>query len=320
MHAPSLVSWLFVENDAVVGVGRLCGSHSGDARWSGTARVDGLLHAGIQLVSACPNSLIREHTECHGSSCGQLCSSPNSRVVRGPGLRGGTKGQVRQGAGEKLAFAQQLSGRVHVGTWAGGNKSLNLRISQGKEIISRCAVSGSSPRTPFVTPVLPGPGSDIRMKMGWKVLDKTRKSGVWFFRDAGVWLGSGVWPMLMGAVDWVRKGSYHTAWAVSFCFLCTCSYAYGRGPAVGPHTGEQCWQLLAGVWRAIAHLMKPWCAEGEVPTAANLNLYRGLHSRVGWHCDDEPLFGGSWVLKAHCFCEFWVHGALQMEGQVLSGR
>ena len=53
-----------------------------------------------------------------------------SRVVRGPGLRGGTKGQVRQGAGEKLAFAQQLSGRVHVGTWAGGNKSLNLRISQ----------------------------------------------------------------------------------------------------------------------------------------------------------------------------------------------
>ena len=28
-----------------------------------------------------------------------------------------------------------------------------------------------------------------------------------------------------------------------------------------------------------------------MPTAANLNLYRGLHSCVGWHCDDEPLFG-----------------------------
>ena len=26
-------------------------------------------------------------------------------------------------------------------------------------------------------------------------------------------------------------------------------------------------------------------------TAANLNLYRGWNSRVGWHCDDEPLFG-----------------------------
>ena len=32
-------------------------------------------------------------------------------------------------------------------------------------------------------------------------------------------------------------------------------------------------------------------AEGEVPTAANLNLYRGWKSCVGWHCDDEPLFG-----------------------------
>ena len=37
--------------------------------------------------------------------------------------------------------------------------------------------------------------------------------------------------------------------------------------------------------------MKPWCAEGEVPTAESLNLDRRLHSRVGWHCDDEPLFG-----------------------------
>ena len=140
---------------------------------------------------------------------------------------GGTKGQVRQSAGEKLAFAQQLSGRVHVGTWAGGNKSLNLRISPGKEIMARCAVSGLSPRTPFVTPVLPGPGSDIRMKMGQG----------WFFQNAGGWLGSGVWPMFMGAVDWVRKGSNHTARAVPCDSSCTCSYAYGRGPLSG-HTLE----------------------------------------------------------------------------------
>ena len=39
--------------------------------------------------------------------------------------------------------------------------------------------------------------------------------------------------------------------------------------------------------------MKPWCAEGEVPTAANLNLYRGGNSCVGWHRDDESLFGES---------------------------
>ena len=73
---------------------------------------------------------------------------------------------------------------------------------------------------------------------------------------------------LLGAAgDWERKGSYHTAWAVPCDSSCTCSYAYGRGPAIGPHTGERCWSLLA------------------------VNLYRGWKSCVGWHCDDEPLFG-----------------------------
>ena len=28
-----------------------------------------------------------------------------------------------------------------------------------------------------------------------------------------------------------------------------------------------------------------------MPTAANLNFYRGGSSHVGWHSDDEPLFG-----------------------------
>ena len=91
--------------------------------------------------------------------------------------------------------------------------------------------------------------------------------------------------------DWESKGSYHTARAVPCSSSCSCSYAYRLGPAIGPHTGERCWPLLAGVWRAISPLMQPWCAEGEVPTAANLNLYRRWKSCVGWHCDDEPLFG-----------------------------
>ena len=37
-----------------------------------------------------------------------------------------------------------------MGTWAGGNNSLNLRISLEKEIMAMCAVSGFSPQTPFV--------------------------------------------------------------------------------------------------------------------------------------------------------------------------
>ena len=38
--------------------------------------------------------------------------------------------------------------------------------------------------------------------------------------------------------------------------------------------------------------MQPWCAEGELPTAANLNLFTRDGTRMwGWHRDDEPLFG-----------------------------
>ena len=65
----------------------------------------------------------------------------------------------------------------------------------------------------------------------------------------------------------------------------------GKAPLIGPHTGKRCWPLLAGVGGLSHPLMKPWCAEVEVPTAANLNLYRGWKSCVGWHRDDEPLFG-----------------------------
>ena len=96
-----------------------------------------------------------------------------------------------------------------------------------------------------------------------------------------------LFSLLDVAGDWERKGSYLTASAVPCDSSCTCSY--GQGPAIGPHTGQRCWPLLAGVWRAIAPLMKLWCAEEEVPTAANLNLYRGWLS-CG-HSDDEPLFG-----------------------------
>ena len=35
----------------------------------------------------------------------------------------------------------------------------------------------------------------------------------------------------------LKKGSYHTAWSVPCDSSCTCSYAYGHGPASG-HTLE----------------------------------------------------------------------------------
>ena len=69
------------------------------------------------------------------------------------------------------------------------------------------------------------------------------------------------------------------------------------GVAVGPQTGERSWELLRGLWRAVAPLMAPWCAEEDVPTSANLNYYGSSGSCVRWHRDDEALFGGQRELK-----------------------
>ena len=105
-----------------------------------------------------------------------------------------------------------------------------------------------------------GPGRVIRNMLGWSQLEKTVVSGVWLFR--GALQGKNLFSSLDPVGDWEKKGSYRTAWAVPFDSSCTCSYAYGQGPATGPHTGQRCWPLLVGVWRAIAPLRKPWCAEG----------------------------------------------------------
>ena len=43
----------------------------------------------------------------------------------------------------------------------------------------------------------------------------------------------------------------------------------------------RCWSLLSGLWRAIALHVKPWCAEGDVPTAANLAT---LSAMLGGFC------------------------------------
>ena len=235
------------------------------------------------------------------------------------GVRGGTKprststrDQVRCPAVEKLASLQQAPGRLHVETWAGRNKNSNLPISQVVEIMSGCADMVACLSPPFFSSVSPGPGGEVRNGMCWSLLEKTARSGVWLFR--GALRGNSAFFAFVAFAGWVRKGSFLTAWAVPPLSSCSCSYLYGRGTAIGPQTGKRCWPLLDRLWRAIAPLMKPWCAEGEVPSAANLNLYQGRSSHVGWHSDDEPLFGERGEAKLIVSVSFGDPGALQMEG------
>ena len=142
-------------------------------------------------------------------------------------------------------------------------------------------------------------GQAVKLEGNWVDTEKTDRSGVWFFR--GALQGEDLFSSLAVSGDWVRKGSYHTAWSVPGDSSRSCSFACGHGTAIGSHTEKRCWALLSWLWRAIAPLMKPWCAEVEVPTAANLNLYRGGNSRVNWHSDNEPLFGRSGVHKLIVF-------------------
>ena len=246
------------------------------------------------------NSLI-QGSGCHATACACSAALQNSRQVRGHCLRGETK-CMSTGTGAKVWLSDEIKGSLshqkpeslHVGTWAGSHECPLQEGFQVRKFLAGCA----SVSFPFccsdLTSVLPGPGSEIRKQLGWMQLEKTGGSGVWFFR--GAFQEENFCSSLAVSGDWVKKGSsYHTAWSVPGDSLCSCSYAYGHGPAIRPHTGKRCWVLLSWLWRTIAPLMKPWCAEGDVPTAANLNLYPGGNSRVNWHSDNEPLFGGSGV-------------------------
>ena len=107
----------------------------------------------------------------------------------------------------------------------------------------------------------------LRSWIGWTPLLHTPSSGVWLFR--GVLRGSSFLLRLCPQWTGSFRGTYRTAWAGAL--RCLCSYACGRRAAVGPHTGARSWELLRGLWKAIAPQLAPCCADGEMPTCANLN-------------------------------------------------
>ena len=231
----------------------------------------------------------------HDNSWGAL-EHNNSCSLHAAGVRGGTKAPSTstrtrgwRSAVEKLASPQQTSSKLHVEVWEGLLSNQGMIFSPEQEIVTGCFISGARPSCLDGSPEPPGPGRVIRNMFGWSQLEKTARSGygcfgmpsegrIFFLPSAQQETGS----------EKGRTTQRGRSLVIPRVLVRTRT---GEAPAIGPHSGRRCWPLLAGVWRAIAPLMKPWCAEGEVPTAANLNLYRGWKSCVGWHCDDEPLFG-----------------------------
>ena len=191
------------------------------------ARVNTALHQNSYSTPA------RSLHDVHVARCVQnSMNSLGDRVVRGRGfcvlwgtksLSTCTRTGVRRPAVEKLASPQQAPLKLHEETWAGLLKNQGLRISQEVEIVPGCAVRVARPSRPDYYPESPGPGIVIRNMLGWSLLEKTERSGVWLFR--GALQGQNLFSLLDAAGDWERRGSYRTAWAVPCNSSCSCSYA-----------------------------------------------------------------------------------------------
>ena len=115
-----------------------------------------------------------------------------------------TRAGVRRPAVEKLASPQQASLKLHEETWAGLLQNQGLGIFQEVEIVLGCAVRVARPFGLDCSPVPLGPGRIIRNMLGWSLLEKTERSGVWLFR--GALQGENLFSLLDAAGDWVREG------------------------------------------------------------------------------------------------------------------
>ena len=141
------------------------------------------------------------------------------KVQRGVCVLGGTKSLststrtgVRRSAVFGSAHTQQTPLKLHVEKWEGLVRNRARRFS-GKWKSYRGVLS-----VWLVLHVLIillshlGQAEKIRNMLGWSLLEKTERSGVWVFR--GALQGKNLFSSLDVVGDWERKGSYHTAWAV----------------------------------------------------------------------------------------------------------
>ena len=173
---------------------------------------------------------------------------------------------------------EEASRMLHEEASAGCKGSLGLKISQEVEIRTWCAFTVSYLPSPVIAPVPPGPGRMLgtcwvghwwrkQLGRGMVVLACLERRECIFF------------PCCSGRLGKERIVPHSVVGPLAFLVFLL-MFVWGA-TAIGPRTGERCWPLLAGLWRAIAPLMKPWRAEEDVPTAANLNLYREMEIAGG---------------------------------------
>ena len=160
--------------------------------------------------------------------------------------------QVRRLAVKKLASLQQASGRLHDETVGRSRSKLQPADFPGSE--NRSGVCGHSvllsssfPRF-RVTWTL-----QVRSWMGWTVLEKTTRSGLWWFRFPLWREAREVFSLHLLQLVTGSGKDCSLQLGRSSCFL-RVLFHMRKGKAFGPQSGRRCWSLLAGLWRAIAPL------------------------------------------------------------------
>merc|ERR550534_569650 len=99
------------------------------------------------------------------------------------------------------------------------------------------------------------------------------------------------WKTILLHCEWLNPSITERTIPRLVCWLtdkgCSCTYNYSG--AVPRPVNKPQW--LVDIGRVIMKILG-WEGQLEDPTACNINLYRDGDDCVGWHADDENLFGG----------------------------
>jgi len=99
------------------------------------------------------------------------------------------------------------------------------------------------------------------------------------------------WKTILLHCDWLNPSISKRTIPRLVCWLTDegCSCTYNDSGAVSTPVKKPQW--LVDIGRVIMKILG-WEGELEDPDACNINLYRDGEDCVGWHADDEKLFGG----------------------------
>ena len=175
-----------------------------------------------------------------------------------------------------LLLCSRTPGRLHVETWAGhGDGNPSLPISQVVEIMLGCAdMVDSRLPPPLFSSVSPGPGREVRNGMGWSLMGEY--SQVWGMVVPGCLVVETVQFLhLLHSLIGLRKDrSLQRGRVPPTFFVLLFIFVSGEARLSGHILESRVGHCQLDCGGLSLLLMKPWCAEGDVPTAANLNLYR----------------------------------------------